>query len=182
MKSWTLVILLGWVSSVLAEDSTTAVTIPTAVDGDQVVLFSTESKRPIPAKDDKVEIIGANIAFMPRPDDATKVHWGWNFVAHFTGKAKPIYVLVEDETRAPLTTMVESMAPNLREGLWAGIASTKPLSKQFIAFVESGQPMFRMFRFTIKYEDGSTSKLHQASLHDSATLKSMIVAVAKTLE
>ena len=181
MRVFTTILLLGLSLAVQSADLTTSVTIPTAEDGDQVVQFSTETKRPMPAGDDKVEIIGANIAFVPMPAETVKVHWGWTFSAQFKGKATPISILIEDETSAPLKVVYESTALNVRDGLWGGVAPTKPLSKQFVAFVESGQPMFRVFRFTIKYRDGTLSKLHQASLHDSATLQSMIVAVAQTV-
>jgi hypothetical protein len=182
MRSIAFVVFLGLSFPVLPADPTTPVTIPTAADGDQVVQFSTTTKRPMPMNDDKVEILGTNIAFVPMPADATKVHWGWTFSARFKGKATPTSILIEDETKAPLTIVYETGAPTLRDGLWGGIATTKPLSKQFIAFVDSGQPMFRVFRFTIKYQDGTSSRLHQASLHDSATLKSMIVAVVQGID
>jgi hypothetical protein len=181
MRAIMFALLLGLGFPALSAELTTPVTIPTAEDGDQVVQFNAATKKPMPVSDDKVEILGTNIAFVPMPADATKIHWGWTFSAHFKGKAAPISIVIEDETTAPLKIVYETTTPTLRDGGWGGIAATKPLSKQFIAFIESGQPMFRVYRFTIKYQDGTSSKLHQASVHDAATLQSMIVAVAQTL-
>jgi hypothetical protein len=182
MKQILLVAMLTIGAATRSSEPSVPVTIPTAEDGDQVVQFNAITKMPMQVSDGKVEIIGTNISFEAKPGDTTKIHWGWTFTARFKGTSVPVSILVEDETKAPMTIAYQSDAPRLQEGGgWAGIGPAKPISKQFISFLDSGQPLFRVFRFTIKYQDGTTSRLHQASVHDPVTLKRMIALVAETL-
>ena len=126
-----------------------------------------DDRGPFPAEDARVKVEVAGILVRFR-EDRKEPQLVWNF--SFRAKVSQLLsgVKVDDVTEDPVVGLVNDSHPTLKENLWSGTAQPITINKETVPWLYDSKPMIKVFRFTIAYQDGNESILHQLAYYPAS--------------
>ena len=158
MRSVFFVVVLFVALHAYAEQKT--LTFPTATDGDVSVVMDMETRLPIGASDEKAKITFAGLTFLPKqPGDP--LFWTWVYSIEFKPGMKVKSITIEDERDSEIKSLLRDEAPVIVSDQWRGQEVPHEVSRPFLDAMTSKDVWILLRRISIKYDDGSSSKLHQ---------------------
>ena len=158
MRKVFLVVVLFVALQAYAEQKT--LKLPTAADGEVPVVVDTETKLPIGASDEKAKVTLAGLTFLPKQPGAPLL-WTWTYAIEFKPGMKVKTITVEDERDSELKSLIRDETPVIVSDQWRGQEVPHEVTKPFLEAMTSKDVWMLLRRISIKYDDGSSSKLHQ---------------------
>lgn len=84
----------------------------------------------------------------------------FSFIIQFAPGAKPSRILIEDDTEAPILEIYEDNHPKiLKDNLWGAVSKPFAPSDEHVNWVLNLDNNIRVYRVTVKLQDGTTHVL-----------------------
>jgi hypothetical protein len=107
--------------------------------------------------DDAVAV--RNFRLGPRAKDQQKA-MGYFFELEFLKDSRPVSVVVDDDSDAPILGIIADNAPKIvGKGMWAGTSPPYNPNDEHMAWIQTLDNSVRVFRFTVVLTDGTTHVL-----------------------
>ena len=135
--------------------------LPTAADGQVSYFVDTETRLPIGVSDQYAEVITAALSLYTNRKPTQPLSWTWSYTIKFKTGVKVKSVLIEDEQRSELRTVIKDESPLMSYNIWSGEEELKELNEEMFQLMNAKGPWIQQRKITINYEDGSKSTLHQ---------------------
>lgn len=152
--------------------------LPTAEDGEIAYRVDNVKKQAENAKDDRAETLPVTTMFMPRKP-GTPLQWTFVYRVKFAPGAKPRSIRIESENQKPVTRLVEDANPSINAGAWTGRLEPIPFDRAWAEKIAAKDSWFLQRRYTIVYEDGRKSVLHQLSILTAEGRAQMLETMAR---
>jgi hypothetical protein len=115
---------------------------------------------PPPTTDGVVSVDALQFAPWQLDADHKAKSLAFSFVIGFKPGSVPTYILIEDDTDAPLLKIYETDHPvALRNNLWGGLSRPFAPSDEHVNWILNLDNNVRIYRVTVKLKDGSTHVL-----------------------
>jgi len=136
-----------------------------AVSGNRTITIAMKDGMPLPAEDRNIKIQVAGLGSAPDKADPTKRAIFWIF--GFTQKDGPKISEVKIEevyTEKPDRLVTTDGSPTLKKSEWSTHTESVVISESTTPWIYEPKNSVFMFRFTIQFEGGGQSILHQLSM------------------